>query len=99
METVTMTELIRQTGKVIKAIKEGRHFLLLYRGKPLGQIIPKRKPKDVSDKHIKEIKEALNALRPEKIISRGKRRKAYLERLKKEYGSSISRHKHPHRYL
>ena len=90
MQIVTMTELARKTGKVIKALDEGKELTLLYRSKVIGTIKPERKPKVMTEKKFKELEKALSALKPRKLIPRNKRDEVYRKRLEEKYGPRVS---------
>lgn len=100
MNTISVTELRRNPGKLLYALDKGAEVTILYRSKVLGVVKPLPKPKKLlSKKDLSELKVLLGKIRPKKLIPRSKREKMYLEHLEEDYGSHISGHKHINRYL
>ncbi len=90
MQIVTMTELTRKTGKMIKALDEGKELTLLYRSKVIGTIKPERKPKVITEEKLRELEAAIRAAKPKKLIPRHKRDEVYRKNLEEKYGTRVS---------
>jgi len=100
MNTITITELVRNSAKMVKSLEKGRALILFYRGRPIGKIVPAEKPKRVlTDSDIKEIESLLNKIKPKRLVPRSQRERIYRKRLEKEYGPRVSRHKYSNRYI
>lgn len=100
MNTITVTELRRNPGKLLQSLDKGMSVTILYRSRVLGvaEPLPKQK-KILSKKDMSELERMLNKIKPKKLLPKNKRERIYQEHLEEKYGPRISRHKYTDRYL
>ena len=81
-----MTDLRSKTARAVELLKEGKELLLIHRSRIIGKILPIRQEKEVKLTNLKAFINALEKIRPKKILPRSDRKKEMLLYLKKRYG-------------
>lgn len=89
MEYITTTNLRTQTSQLVDALKKGGAVSLIHRSKIVGVIKPKKQPRPLIEKDIKQLKKLAKELKLQKLSYR-QRETIYREHLTGKYGKGLS---------
>ena len=89
MNYITTTQLRTKTSELVKVLQEGRSVDLIHRSKVVGEIKPAQPPL-ITITNLEELRKALRAAKPKKLIPRSQRDKIYRKHLMEKYGKDLS---------